>query len=113
MQTPLQITFRDMTPSPALEHETRDSVRKLEEHHARLTACRVVIQAPHKHQQQGRRFQVTVDLAVPGREIVVARSHEDRASHEDPHLALRDAFRAARRALDNHLESRRSAERRL
>jgi ribosome-associated translation inhibitor RaiA len=113
MQTPLQITFRDMTPSAALEDETRDALRKLEEHHDRLTACRVVIQAPHKHQHQGRRFQVTVDVAVPGREIVVARSHEDRASHEDAHLALREAFRAARRALDSHLQLRRAHERRL
>jgi ribosome-associated translation inhibitor RaiA len=113
MQTPLQITFRDMTPSAALEEETREALRKLEEHHDRLTACRVVIRAPHKHQHQGRRFQVTVDVAVPGREIVVARSHEDRASHEDAHLALREAFRAARRALDSHLQLRRSHERSL
>ena len=112
MQTPLQITFRDMTPSAALEDEAKEALRKLEEHHNRVTACRVVIGAPHKHQQHGRRFQVTIDVAVPGREIVVARSHEDRASHEDAHLALREAFRAARRALDSHLQVRRS-ERRL
>ena len=111
MQTPLQITFRDMEPSPALEHDAREALAKLEEHHARLTSCRVVIQAPHKHHQRGRRFQVTVGLAIPGREIVVARSHEDRASHEDAHTTLREAFRAALRGLDAHRTSRRAEHR--
>jgi ribosome-associated translation inhibitor RaiA len=111
MNTPLQITFRDMAPSTALVQDAQDALHKLEEHHDRLTACRVVIQGPHKHQRQGRRFQVTITLAIPGRDLVVSRSHEDRASHEDAHLALREAFRALRRSLDRHLESRHASER--
>ena len=111
MSNLLQITFRDMDPSAALEHEAEQALRKLQAHHDRLTACRVVIQAPHKHRHRGRRFQVTVEVAVPGREIVVARSHEDRASHEDAHVTLREAFRAALRALDNHITARRAGER--
>lgn len=109
MQTPLQITFRDMDSSPALEAAIRQALDKLEEHCQRITSCKVVVQSPHKHQLHGRLFQVTVDLTVPGREIVVARSHEDRGEHEDAHLAVRDAFRAARRSLESHLEAKRSA----
>jgi ribosome-associated translation inhibitor RaiA len=111
MQTPLQITFRDMDSSPALEAAIRQALDKLEEHCQRITSCKVVVQSPHKHQLHGRLFQVTVDMTLPGREIVVARSHEDRGEHEDAHLAVRDAFRAARRALESHLEARRSAHR--
>jgi ribosome-associated translation inhibitor RaiA len=111
MQTPLQITFRDMDKSPALEQSIRAALDKLEEHCDRLTSCKVVVQSPHKHHLHGRLFHVTVDLTVPGREIVVGRNHEDRAEHEDAHLAVRDAFRAARRTLESYLQARRAAER--
>jgi ribosome-associated translation inhibitor RaiA len=110
MQTPLQIQFRDMKPSPALAETIRASVDKLELHFARIVSCRVVVQAPHEHGHQ-RLFQVTVDLGIPGRDIVVGRHHADHPSHEDAHLAVRDAFAAAQRVLDEHVEARREAAR--
>jgi hypothetical protein len=109
MQAPLQILFRDMEPSPALTDTVRASADKLEHHCARIVSCRVVIQAPHKHRHQGRVFNVMVDLAIPGREIVVGRHHADQQSHEDAHVAVRDAFLAAQRVLDDHLGRRRTA----
>lgn len=96
MQTPLQITLRDMPASEALEVHIRDKVEKLNSFYDRIISCRVVVDMPHKHHHQGKHFNVRVDLSVPGHEIVVNRDH-----HEDAYVALRDAFDAARRQLEN------------
>ena len=96
MQTALQITFRDMPPSEALETRIREKAAKLEKFHPRITSCRVTVEEAHKHHSQGRHFGVRVEVHVPGREAIVSRLHHD----EDPYVALRDAFGAARRRLE-------------
>jgi ribosome-associated translation inhibitor RaiA len=105
MTTALRITFRHMDTSPAMESDVRAALDRLEAHCDRIVSCHVVIEAPHKHHRRGRRFHIRIELTVPGRDIVIAHAHEDRVSHQDAHVALRDAFHAARRALDAHLES--------
>ena len=101
MQIPLQITFRDMEPSDAVEAAVREKAGKLEQF-ADLMSCRVIIEMINKHQHQGTMYHVTIDLAVPGREIVVSRDHGKDHSHEDIYVTLRDAFNAARRQLQDH-----------
>jgi ribosome-associated translation inhibitor RaiA len=107
MQIPLQITFRDMPPSPALEARIREAAAKLDRHVELVTSCRVAVEAPPRHHQHGGIFRVRIDLTVPGREIVIGRSHADRAEHASAHVAVRDAFRAALRALEDHARIRR------
>jgi ribosomal subunit interface protein len=97
MQSDLQITIRDMEHSPALEERIRDKVKKLEQVYPRIMGCRVVLEAPHRHKQQGKHFIVRLDVTVPGKEIVVNHDH-----HEDAYVALRDAFNAARRQLEEY-----------
>lgn len=95
MQVPLQITVRDFPQSEALEARIREKAAKLEEFHPNITSCRVIVEEMRKHHQQGRHFQVNLDLRVPGREIVVNHAHD-----EDAYVALREAFDAARRQLE-------------
>ncbi|WP_296751833.1 ribosome-associated translation inhibitor RaiA [Thiobacillus sp.] len=97
MKTPLQITFRDIPHSDALDTHIRDKVHKLEQVFADIVSCRVVVEQPARHQQQGKLFNVRIDLGVPGSEIVV-----DRQQNEDVYAALRDAFDAAKRQLDDY-----------
>jgi ribosomal subunit interface protein len=97
MQIPLQITIRDIEHSDALETHIRDKVSKLEEFFNRIISCRVVVEMPHKHHNQGKHFTVRLDIGVPGSEIVVNRDH-----NEDVYVALRDAFDAAKRQLEDH-----------
>ncbi len=97
MQIPLQITIRDMDHSEALETHIRDKANKLEEFFNRITSCRVVVEMPHKHHHQGKQFNVRIDISVPGNEIAVNRDHA-----EDAYAALRDAFDAAKRQLEDH-----------
>jgi len=96
MQVPLQITIKDVPHSPAVDARVREKMAKLEEFHPRITRCHVTVEETGKHRHQGRRFAVRIDLRVPGREIAVTREH-----HEDVLIALRDAFDAAKRQLED------------
>jgi ribosomal subunit interface protein len=96
MQIPLKITLRHMSQSEALETRIRSKVAKLEEFHPNVTGCTVTIEEQRRHQQQGRWFNVRVVARVPDHEIVVNRDHD-----EDPYVALRDAFDAVKRRLED------------
>lgn len=96
MQIPLQVNYRDMERSDALDTRIRDKAAKLEEFHPHLISCRVVVEERHRHQHQGRQFTVSIELRVPGHELVINRDH-----HEDVYVAVRDAFDAAGRKLED------------
>ena len=104
MQTPLQITIRDVDHSEALEVHIRDKANKLGEFFDHITSCHVVVEMPHKHHHQGKQFNVRIDIGVPGDKIVVNRDH-----HEDVYVALRDAFDVAKRMLEDHARKIRGA----
>jgi len=97
MQIPLQITIRDIDHSEALEAHIRDKAKKLDEFFNHIMSCRVVVGMPHKHHHQGKQFNVRIDIGVPGNEIVVNRDHA-----EDVYVALRDAFDAVKRQVEDH-----------
>ena len=96
MQNALQVTFRDMPASEALEARIREKAAKLEQFHPRITSCRVTVEESHRHHSQGRHFGVRIAIRVPGNEEIVSNMHH----HEDPYVALRDAFGAVRRRLE-------------
>ncbi len=102
MQTPLEIVFQGMNSSFAIEERIRKEAEKLERYHSRITACRVVVEAPHRRHEKGNLFNVRVEITVPGRPpIVVRRNPAENHAHEEPYVALRDAFDSARRQLQD------------
>lgn len=103
MIIPVQITFHNIPPSEAVEAKIRSLVDKLEHFYNRITSCRVVVDAPHRHHHQGKLYQVRIDITVPTGEIVVKRDPPERQSHEDIYVAIRDAFDAAKRKLQDHV----------
>jgi ribosomal subunit interface protein len=96
LQVPLQITIRDVPRSEALEAHIRQKAAKLEEFHPRITSCRVTVEELRKHHHQGRHFRVRIDARVPGHQELVANRDHD----EDVYVALRDAFDAIGRQLE-------------
>lgn len=96
----IEIKFQGLDPSPAVEAFARAWVAKLDRVYDRIGRCDVVIASPHRHHRHGRRYHVRVVLAVPGPDIVADASPADDGSHEDVYVAVRDAFRAARRQLE-------------
>lgn len=99
MKAQPQITFRHIEPNPSLERNIRQRVRRLERYSDEIVGCRIAVEAPHRRHRKGGRFHVRIDLTVPGAELVVGRHPERSPAHEELPVALRDAFRAARREL--------------
>jgi ribosome-associated translation inhibitor RaiA len=115
MRLPVQISWRDMAPTTAVGAKIREEAAKLEEFYDRITSCRVTIEIPHRYQNGGYQFHIRIDLTVPGAEIVVnheptlhsslrrteseehAKGQELSAPHKDVYVAIRDAFKVARR----------------
>jgi ribosomal subunit interface protein len=97
MQRPLQIVFRDIPHSDAVETHIREKVEKLELFYSHIIGCKVTAEIAGKHKHQGKLFNVRLDITVPGSELVVNRD-----MHEDLYVALRDAFDAAKRRLEDY-----------
>jgi cold shock CspA family protein/ribosome-associated translation inhibitor RaiA len=128
MELPLQITFRNMDSSPAVEARIREEVEKLSEFYDRIIGCHVMVEIPHQHRQRGKRFHIRIDLTVPGGEIVVKHEPSLRDSlqlterrkkeleiatpHKDIYVAIRDAFKAARRQLQDYARKQSGAVKR-
>jgi len=102
MQFPLDIKFRNMDPSPAVEARIREKAAKLERFHERIIGCTVVVEAPHRHHHKGKLYSVHIDISVPGKDLVVDRAKPLSHAHEDVYVAVRDAFNAAVRQLEDH-----------
>lgn len=98
---PLQIAFRNIDPSPAIEARVRTAARKLARFHGRITSGRVVISAPEKHHHRERLYIVRINLAVPGGTIWINRESKLNLAHTDVYVAIRDAFDAAVRRLED------------
>lgn len=126
MRFPLQIKFRNMPQSQAIEDNIREKASKLDSFYDRIMSCRVVVEAPHRHRRKGKAYEVRIDLTVPGGELVINRSpkrlkaaksslaeqpettliesHEPskHGAHADVYVAIRDAFNAAGRKLQDY-----------
>lgn len=102
MQTPLRVTFRHMPRSAAVEARVHEHVGRLERFHQRIIGCHVVIETPAGHRRKGAPFSVRIELALPGGEICVDTGRAEHEAHMDVYVALRDAFDAAKRRLQEH-----------
>lgn len=102
MQIPLQVSLRGISHSDALQDAIRRKAEKLERYYDHIVSCRVVLEVPARHQRNGKQYAVRIDLKVPGGELAVTREHD-----EDLQIALRDAFDAARRQLEDYAREQR------
>jgi ribosomal subunit interface protein len=97
MQSTLKITSRDFTIPKWLDNEIREKVSKLERFSKDLIDCEIAIEAPVGHHQKGGPYSVRIDLQVKGKELVVSNR-----SNPDLRAAVRDAFDAAQRQLEDY-----------
>ncbi len=97
-----------MDPSPAVEAQIESKVKMLERFFDRTIGCDVVIEAPAHHSRKGTPFNVRLEIAVPGGPpVVVSHPHHDRVDHDDAYVAIRDAFNAAKRQLQDRARKKR------
>lgn len=107
MNLPLQITWRDVEQSDAIEAAIREHADKLSQFCDHIMSCRVTVETPHGHKHKGKLHHITIDITAPRKEIVVSRDPAKHAAHEDIYVSIRDAFDAARRQLQDYVRKQR------
>lgn len=107
MKIPLQISFSNMTPSDAIRARVEELAERLDRFHDRIMSCRVVVSAPNRRQRSGRLYHVSIDLKLPGQEIAINRDPPQHQAHEDVYVAIRDAFEALVRRIEDVSRQRR------
>jgi len=108
MILPLEITFRQMDPSPGLGARIRELALRLDRLSARIMSCHVIVEPRSHHARQGALYDFRIDITLPDEEIAIRRAHPADHAHEHPYVvALRDASLAARRRLEDYERRRR------
>jgi ribosome-associated translation inhibitor RaiA len=106
-----------MDTSAAVAARVQEEAAKLDRYFDRITSCRVIVEAPHRHHRRGEPFHIRIELGVPGKELVVTHvptlEHEEQGEwhkhlevgspHKDVYVAIRDAFKAMRRQLQDYV----------
>lgn len=102
---PVDVVFRNMQRSDAIDARIRAKAGELVVFDPRLHSCRAVVDLPHRHQKHGDRFRVRIELSVPGAKTLLI----EHGPVADVHQAVNDAFETARRRLKSHVQKRRGA----
>jgi ribosomal subunit interface protein len=102
MKIPLQITARNFDLTETIENAIREKAQKLDLFYDQIMRCRVLVEAPHRRHHKGVLFNTRIDITVPGGEIVIKRE-----PHEDLYVSIGDAFRAAKRQIEDYIRQQR------
>jgi cold shock CspA family protein len=103
LETPVEIDFQGMPPNQGMRQAIGKRLADLERRFGRITAGRVVVIGPTAHHQTGI-YEIHIRLSLPnGREVNIARTPQDDERHADPGYAINDAFKRARRRLQDHV----------
>jgi cold shock CspA family protein len=106
MQITPEIEFQGMTGTPQIQAAIEKHVAALEQRWDRVTACRVVLKGPGLHHRTGGLYEIHIRIALPdGREVNVERNPSADKRHSDLTFAINDAFKHARRQLQDQLRS--------
>jgi len=104
MQTPIEIVFQGMDARRGLRTAIIKHIAELERRFGRVIACRTVLKAPGGHHRNGGLYEVNIRLALPdGREVNVGRTAQADERHSDLTFAIDDAFKRARRQLQDNV----------
>jgi ribosome-associated translation inhibitor RaiA len=107
MQQPLRITFHGFEPSEFIERRIRESAAELERFSDQIVSCHVTVDSPHQHHHKGNLYSVHLDIRLPDTQLVVGKPRHEHHAHEDVYVAIRDAFAAAVRRLEDYARARR------
>jgi len=103
---PCQITFKGMDPSEAARVEVRGWLDRLGALTTPMIGGQVVIESVDEGRREDRRYHVRMELTMPEGVVVVGPEHPSNGPHEDVYVAIRNAFRAARRQLESSVLAR-------
>jgi cold shock CspA family protein/ribosome-associated translation inhibitor RaiA len=108
MNVPIQIVFRNMDRSDHIESLILEKAGKLDKIFDRITSCRITVEIPHKSHSKGNEHEVTIDIAVPEKKIVVNRTASGPDKSSDLAMtAFNETLEAAKRQLEDYARKRR------
>ncbi|HSK75575.1 MAG TPA: HPF/RaiA family ribosome-associated protein [Thermoanaerobaculia bacterium] len=109
MELPLTINPNGIPLPDTTEALIREKAARLGRFYDRIVGCRVTLEGPGGHHRNGSPYKVRIEISVPGPDLVV--NHQ---AGENLPVAIREAFEAAQRRLQDHVrllrEDRRYAE---
>lgn len=105
MQEQLHLSFRNMSAPIGVEEQVHARIAELEQYSSHIVGCNVTVEPSNRRHHHGNLYHVRIELFVPGGEIVVRRDPPEHHAHEDVHVALRDAFDAAQRQLQDRVRA--------
>jgi cold shock CspA family protein len=108
----LEMSFRNVEKTAAVEELIKEKVAKLERVYEELVSCRISVERPQQHQRMGNPYRIRISMGIRGKELVTTRESTEGDMHDLLPTVLRDTFRAAQRQLKAHSE-RRKAKRKL
>jgi cold shock CspA family protein len=109
MKVPLEITFRDVVKTEALEDLIREKAKKLDQVHDNIISCRVAVERPNTTPSNVSPYRVRVDISVPAaQEIVVTRNPGNVEPDQDLRTIIRDVFDTARKQLQKLVDKQRN-----
>ena len=108
MQKPLELTFRDIEKSDAIESLVLERVERLEQFCDNITSCHVVIEQPQEHQSTGNPYKVMIEVRIPpNKNLVVRRDPGEGEMHDPLDVVVRDAFTAMERQVKKTMDLQR------
>lgn len=96
-----ELKQKNLSISEHAQQDIRERAGRLDKFCDRIQRFTITLEGPGAHHRQGL-HSVQIDLSVPGMEIVVNR-HEN----VNLHIALKNAFDAATRRLEDHVQKAR------
>ncbi|RDI37575.1 HPF/RaiA family ribosome-associated protein [Aquicella lusitana] len=94
----LQITVRSISDSPTIEYHIRKHFAKLNRIYSKISNCRVIIDVPQNHKHKGKIFSVSIDITIPGKELI------SRKQSQNLYIAIRNSFAAIEKLLEKHIK---------
>ncbi len=102
MQAPIEIAFQHCEPTEEIQAEIAKQAKRLEKFSDRLTSCHVAFVGPQTRHRQGELFKIDIRIAMPEHhDVMVTRARGDAPEREHPLVAIREAFDAAVRQIED------------
>lgn len=108
MQVPLELTFRGVDRTPALETYIRQQVDRLHRYCPYIISAHVAVERAQEHLRVGTPWRVRVEVRIPpNHQLVAHKEPGDAPIHTDLRVIVRETFGALERQVKALVERQR------
>jgi ribosome-associated translation inhibitor RaiA len=102
MKLPLQISFKNMERDEQITELVKEKCNKLDRLSSEIIQCHVTVAMPHRSHRTGNFYDITIDVSLPGKEIVFTHESQDEIENKDFRHVLKVAFDAVYRQIEDY-----------